>query len=181
MVEFSLAELSERGIPAATETDIHGAISSILLQRASLDKSMTFLADLTIRHPTRDDAVLLWHCGFPLSLRDPKQPATIGTHWILPGIQPGSTHWKMKDGPLTICRFDGDRGEYALVSGEGKTCKGPATQNVYCWMQVDDWPRWERHFIEGPFIHHVAASYGNHAHILKEACRFIPGLKFQAP
>jgi L-fucose isomerase-like protein len=180
-VEFSLAELSERGIPAATETDIHGAISSILLQKASLDKSMTFLADLTIRHPGRDDAVLLWHCGFPLSLRDPKQPATIGTHWILPGIQPGSTHWKMKDGPLTICRFDGDRGEYALVSGEGKTCDGPSTQNVYCWMQVDDWPRWERHFIEGPFIHHVAASYGHHSRILAEACRYIPGVKFQVP
>jgi L-fucose isomerase-like protein len=181
MVEFSLAELSERGIPAATETDIHGAISSILLQRASLDRSITFLADLTIRHPERDDAVLLWHCGFPLGLRDPLQPATIGTHWILPGIQPGSTHWKMKDGPLTICRFDGDRGQYSLISGEGETCEGPTTQNVYCWLQVDDWPRWERHFIEGPFIHHVAASYGNHSRILREACRYIPGLKFQEP
>jgi L-fucose isomerase-like protein len=181
MVEFSLAELSDRGIPAACETDIHGAISSILLQKASMDKSMTFLADLTIRHPERDDAVLLWHCGFPLSLRDPKQQASIGTHWILPGIPPGSTHWKMKDGPLTICRFDGDRGSYSLVAGEGKTCDGPATQNVYCWMQVDDWPRWERHFIEGPFIHHVAASYGQHARILKEACRYIPGVKFETP
>ncbi len=181
MVEFSLAELSERGIPAATETDIHGAISSILLQRASMDGAMTFLADLTIRHPQRDDAVLLWHCGFPLGLRDPKQPATIGTHWILPGIQPGSTHWKMQDGPLTICRFDGDRGSYSLAAGEGHTCDGPSTQNVYCWMQVDNWPRWERHFIEGPFIHHVAASYGKHAHVLREACRFIPGLTFTAP
>lgn len=181
MVEFSLAEVTERGIPAATETDIHGAISSILLQRASLDRSKTFLADLTIRHPERDDAVLLWHCGFPEGLRAEGEPAAVGTHWILPGIQPGSCHWRMKDGPLTVCRFDGDRGVYSLVAGEGETCEGPATQNVYCWMKVDDWPRWERRFIEGPYIHHVAASYGHHARVLREACRYIDGVAFETP
>ena len=180
MVEFSLAEVTGRGIPATTETDIHGAISSVLLQRSRLDFSPTFLADLTIRHPERDDAVLLWHCGFPLSLRHPDSPAAIGTHWILPGIPPGSCHWRMADGPITVCRFDGDRGEYRLVAGEGHTVEGPETQNVYCWLAVDDWPRWERTFIEGPYIHHVACGYGRSAVVLKEACRYIDGLCFEA-
>jgi len=179
MVEFSLAEVTERGIPAATETDIHGAVSSVLLQRAGFDESPTFLADLTIRHPERDDAVLLWHCGFPLGLRHKQAPASVGPHWILPGIQPGSCHWRLKDGPITVCRFDGDRGDYRLVAGEGHTVEGPETQNVYCWMAVDDWPAWERTFIEGPYIHHVACAYGNYAGILGEASRYIEGLTFE--
>ena len=180
MVEFSLAEVTERGIPAVTETDIHGAISSVLLQRASLDRSPTFLADLTVRHPERDDAVLLWHCGFPLGLRHPDCAASVGPHWILPGIEPGSCHWRMRDGEITVCRFDGDRGDYRLVAGEGRTVEGPQTQNVYCWLAVNDWPQWERTFIYGPYIHHVACAYGRYQGILREACRYVEGLSFEA-
>jgi len=181
MVEFALAEVTERGIPAACETDIHGAVSSVLLQSAALGESPTFLADLTVRHPDRDDAVLLWHCGFPLGLRHPDSPASIGPHWILPGIPPGSCHWRMKDGPITVCRFDGDTGDYHLIAGEGETVEGPPTQNVYCWLAVDDWPRWERAFIMGPYIHHVACAYGRHARVLAEAARYVPGLAFETP
>ena len=179
MVEFALAEVTERGVPAACETDIHGAVSSVLLQRAGLGGSPTFLADLTIRHPDRDDAVLLWHCGFPLALRHEGAPASLGTHWILPGIPPGSCHWRMKDGPVTVCRFDADRGRYRLVAGEGHTVDGPRTQNVYCWLAVDDWPSWERTFIEGPYIHHVACAYGHRAGVLREATRYVDGLTFE--
>jgi len=181
MIELVHGELSERGIPSATETDIHGAISSVLLQRAAMGDEPTFLADLTVRHPERDDAVLLWHCGFPLSLKHPDAQPTLGEHWILPGIEPGTCHWRMKDGPLTVCRFDGDRGEYRMIAGEGVTCDGPATQNVYCWMSVNDWPCWERAFIQGPYIHHVAACYGHHADVLAEASRYIDGLAMEVP
>jgi len=181
MVEFSLAEVTARGIPAACETDVHGAISSVLLQSAAIETEPTFLADLTVRHPERDDAVLLWHCGFPLSLCHPDSPAAIGTHWILPGIPPGSCHWRMKDGEITVCRFDGDSGDYHLIAGEGRTVDGPPTQNVYCWLGVENWPRWERAFIEGPYIHHVACAYGRRARILREAARYIPGLAFESP
>ena len=179
MVEFALAEVTERGIPATTETDVHGAISSVLLQRADMGESPTFLADLTVRHPERDDSVLLWHCGFPAALRHPDSPASIGPHWILPGIEPGSCHWRMRDGEITVCRFDGDRGRYSLVAGEGRTVEGPHTQNVYCWLAVDDWPAWERTFVHGPYIHHVACAYGRHERILREACRYIDGLTFE--
>jgi len=179
MVEFALGEVTDRGIPAATETDIHGAVSSVLLQRAGFDASPTFLADLTVRHPARDDAVLLWHCNSPLSLRHPDHAASVGPHWILPGIEPGSCHWRMKDGEVTVCRFDGDNGQYRLVAGEGSTVDGPHTQNVYCWLAVRDWPQWERTFIRGPYIHHVAGAYGRRKGALREACRYIEGLTFE--
>jgi L-fucose isomerase-like protein len=100
----------------------------------------------------------------------------LGQHWILPSPLAGMSHFRLKDGPITVARFDGDRGEYRLAVGQGATIEGPETLNNYAWMQVDDWPRWERTLMEGPFIHHVAMAYGHCADALVEACKYIPGL-----
>ncbi len=176
MVEYASAMVSDAGVPVACETDIHGAISAILLQAASYDQEPIIFADLTIRHPENDNAVLIWHCAFPESLANPNKKSTVGPHWILPGIPPGSCHWELKDGPLTIYRFDGDNGQYESLSGEGKAVPGPETLNTYVWMEVNDWPVWERAFIEGPYIHHVACCYGNYSKVITEAARYIPDL-----
>ena len=53
---------------------------------------------------------------------------------------------------------------------------GPDTLNNYVWMKVDDWPRWERLLMEGPFIHHAAMGYAHCGQALIDACRFVPGL-----
>ncbi len=158
------------------ESDIHGAISDILLRRASLGMQAAFLTDMTIRHPDNDNAVLLWHFGAAASMRLPDEQLRIAPHWILPSPLSGMTHFKLKDGPITITRFDGDRGEYQLAVGEGKTTDGPATLNNYTWMEVDNWPRWERILAEGPFIHHAAMIYGHYADALLEAAKYVPGL-----
>lgn len=179
MIEYSCAMVSDAGVPAACESDIHGAISSVLLQAASMDTEPIFLADLTVRHPTNDNAVLIWHCGFPESLRHPDKPASIGPHWILPGQAPGSCHWQMKEGPMTVFRFDGDRGEYSAICGQGHSVPGPHTLNTYAWMEVADWSAWERAFMMGPYIHHVAGCYGNYASVLKEAATYILGLQYE--
>lgn len=176
MVEYACAMVADAGVPVACETDIHGAISSAMLAAAAEDREPIIFADLTIRHPTNDNAILIWHCGFPEGVCDPTSKPAVGTHWILPGIQPGSCHWRLKDGDLTVFRFDSDGGVYEAIAGEGRTVPGPFTQNTYVWMEVADWPAWERAFIEGPYIHHVACCYGRHAAILKEACRYLPGL-----
>lgn len=179
MIEYATAMVADAGIPVACESDIHGAVSAAMLSAASYDKEPIIFADLTARHPDNDNAVLIWHCAFPESLKHPDSPASVGTHWILPGIQPGSCHWEMKTGPLTVVRFDGDGGEYQTISGEGKAVAGPVTQNTYVWMEVNDWPEWERKFINGPYIHHVACCYGNYSAAVKEACKFIPGIEFE--
>ena len=177
MVEFALSQVSDAGVPIATECDLHGAVSCVMLRQASLHGEPTFLADFTIRHPEDDNGILLWHGDFPLSLRKPGAPAAIGPHWILPGMPYGMCHWLLKDGPLTTARFDGDGGDYRLAVGEGESMAGPATQNTYLWMRVNNWPAWERTLIEGPFIHHTGAVYGHVAAALREACRYIPGLE----
>jgi L-fucose isomerase-like protein len=158
------------------ESDIHGVISGILLRRANFNKNPVFLADLTIRHPTNDNGVLLWHGGAPLSFIHPEEKIRIAPHWILPTPYSGMTHFRLKDGPITVTRFDGDYGNYQLAIGEGKSISGPKTQNNYVWMEVDNWPRWERLLIEGPFIHHIAMTYGHFGKALVEACKYIPGL-----
>lgn len=177
MIEFALAEVTEKGCPAICETDIHGAISSVILQRASFDIEPTFLADFTVRHPEDNNSILLWHCAFPLALADKSIKPGIGTHWILPGIPPGSCHWRLKEGNITVARFDGDNRGYKLAMGEGKTTKGPDTLNTYVWIKVNNWPVWERQLIEGPYPHHVAAIYGNYAASIMEACKYMKGLE----
>ena len=159
------------------ESDIHGAISDLLLRRASFGAEPAYVADLTVRHPQDDNAVLLWHAGAPLSMRHPQSKLRLGTHWILPSPLSGMTHFRMKDGPITVARFDGDRGEYQLAVGQGRSIEGPDTQNNYVWMKVDDWPRWERTLMDGPFIHHAGMAYGHFGEALIEATKYVPGLK----
>ncbi len=169
--------LTEEGLPIICEVDVHGAVSSKLLQAATLGENPPFFADLTIRHPGNDQSELLWHCGsFPVSLADPAIDKKVGDHFIMPGGDAGVCHWRIRNGDLTIARFDVERGEYYLGFGEGRGVAGPHTVGTYSWLEVDDWMTWERKFIRGPYIHHVAGVHGKLAPILQEACRYLPGV-----
>lgn len=69
------AILTDEQIPVTCETDIHGAITSIMVQAASMNTAPTFFADLTIRHPENPNGELLFHCGnFPVSLSVEEKP-----------------------------------------------------------------------------------------------------------
>lgn len=169
--------LLQEVLPAAAESDIHGAISSVLLEAASRFDGPSFFPEYTIRHPANDNAVLLWHGTAPLSLRHPEvKRVGIAPPWILTGLPPSCPQFPLRDGPLTVCRFDGDTGEYRLGFGQGTTVAGPATREFYAWMEVDDWPLWERQIMEGPYIHHCSAVYDHCADVLEDACRFVPHL-----
>ena len=165
-----IGELTAVGYPVACEGDICGAVTSVMLHAANYNKSPSFFADLTIRHPENDNAELLWHCGpFPRSLMgDTKNP------FIDNG---GRGNWELKAGDLTIGRFDSINGEYSMFLGESKTCAGPKTTGTYVWMETENWVKWEKKIVEGPYIHHVAGIYGKYAGVLAEACKYIPNLK----
>ena len=169
--------LIEMGFPVACETDIHGAISMLMQQAATGFTDPVFLADLTIRHPEDENSELLWHCGaFPASLAD--GPCKLNKHFVLPGNPDGVCNWKLKDGHLTINRFDGVKGKYSLFSGECDSFAGPFNQGTYLYVKMPNWGTWEEKFIYGPYIHHVSCIYGSLTPIMKEASRFIPGLEF---
>lgn len=165
--------LTDEGIPTVCETDIHGAITAIMMQAVTMNESVSFFADVTVRHPENDNAELLWHCGnFPYSLAKKGNNCAVGKSKYHDNNY-GIGEWELKDGELTIARFDADHGKYQLLIGEAKTTQGPRNVGSYVWMEVDNWPKWERKLVEGPYIHHVCGVYGHYGEILLEACKYI--------
>ncbi|MEI6101309.1 MAG: fucose isomerase, partial [Eubacteriales bacterium] len=144
---------------------------------AAAKGSTIFFADLTVRHPSNDNAELLWHCGnFPMELAKDIKNAKGGRHFVLPSKCAGTGEWELKQGNITIARFDGDHGEYKLFMGEGKSTDGPSTRGTYVWFEVGNWDQWEHKLVTGPYVHHCAGVYDNVAAVLHEACKYIPGL-----
>jgi L-fucose isomerase-like protein len=171
--------LTDEGFPVSCESDVNGAISSLMLQSASLFEDPTFFADFTIRHPGNDNAELLWHCGaFPPSLSKNKKTSYVGEHFVLPSHAPGTCNWQLKKGNITLLRFEASGDNYSLLCGEGKTTDGPFNLGTYVYMEVKDWPLWEEKIIYGPYIHHISGIYGNYAAAIYEATRYIDGLVF---
>lgn len=170
------ALLTDEGIPTVCETDIHGAITAVMMQAVTMGENVPFFADVTVRHPENDNAELLWHCGnFPYSLAKDPEKARIGKSRYHNDTY-GIGEFQLKDGDLTIARFDGDHGEYNLLIGEAHTIDGPKNVGSYVWIEVDDWAKWEHKIVEGPYIHHVSGVYGKYGEVLHEACKYIPAL-----
>jgi len=172
------ALLTEEGLPVACETDIHGAITAVMMRAAAGEENVPFFADITVRHPTNDNAELLWHCGnFPPCLAKNRCNVSFDGNPYMDDKNFGIIQNELKDGKLTIARFDGDGGKYTLLLGEAVTTDGPMNKGSYVWIQTGHWPKWEHKLVEGPYIHHVSGAYGRHADILMEACKYIPGLE----
>jgi L-fucose isomerase-like protein len=170
------AMLTDEGLPTVCETDIHGAITAVMMQAASHGSGVPFFADVTVRHPENDNAELLWHCGnFPYSLAKKDVLAQAGCSKYH-GNTFGICEWELKEGELTVARFDGDHGKYSLLIGEAKTTSGPKNVGSYVWIEVDNWAKWEHRLVEGPYIHHVCAVYGKCGELLYEACKYIDAL-----
>jgi L-fucose isomerase-like protein len=182
--------LAESGLPVACETDIHGALTSILAQAAALHERPTFFADLTIRGPKDDNTELLWHCGcFPPSLAAnhdvrgiecfaPSVPISEQAAGAdAPRYAPAAGRWAIQGGDVTLARFDGDQGSYSLFIGEALGVQGPMTRGTYLWIKVPNWAAWEERLVYGPYIHHCVGVHGRLAPVLYEACKYIPGLE----
>lgn len=161
----TLGEMADFGMPISCETDVNGAITMAIMRACLLGEEAEFLADLTVRHPKNDNAELLWHCGpFPYSLRSPKSN---------PRLSAGQERWELKQGELTVCRFDDIDGEYYLFAGEGKSTTGPETTGTYVWFEVDCWKKWEERLMFGPYIHHIGGMYGKFFPVLREVARYL--------
>ena len=162
---MTLGEMADEGMPISCETDVNGAITMAIMRAVLLGEEATFLADLTIRHPSNDNAELLWHCGpFPYSLKAKDSAAALVN---------GQERWELKQGDLTLCRFDDVDGQYYLFAGEGKTTTGPVTTGTYVWMEVDCWKKWEERLMFGPYIHHIGGAYGKFFPVLREVARYL--------
>lgn len=162
--------LTGEGLPVVCETDIHGAITSILVQAAGMGEASTFFADWTVRHPDNENAELLQHCGpWPLSIA--KDKPVLG--YPLAFDHPGAVEALAKPGEVTLARFDGDNGKYSLLLGNAKTVDGPYTKGTYMWVEVENLDRLEDKIVCGPYIHHCTGIHGDVVPVLYEACKYI--------
>lgn len=163
---FAFGNLTDKGLPTICESDIYGAITTVMLTAAARGETPSFTADLTIRHPENDNAELLWHCGpFPKSLTKKGCRPEL--------IDQCMGQYEIEGGDLTVARFGGMGGDYRLFFGEGRGVDGPLTGGNYIWFETSDWPKWERKLMFGPYIHHVAGIHGRYASVLEEACRYL--------
>ena len=162
----TFGNLTEKGLPVICENDVYGAVTATLLTAAARGQTPSFTADLTIRHPYNDNAELMWHCGpFPKSLAKSECKPELEAQCF--------GRYEIKGGDLTVARFGGIDGKYKLFFGEGKGVDGPVTGGNYIWVEVSDWPKWERKLMYGPYIHHACGIHGKYAKVLQEACRYI--------
>ena len=164
------ALLNDEGIPVVCETDIHGAITALLAEAAGMGTTRTFFADWTIRHPDIPNGELLQHCGpWPISIAKEKAKLT----YPLAFDHPGSLTAEAKHGKVTLCRFDGDGGEYSLLLGNAKGVEGPKGMGTYLWVEVENIKRLEAKIVEGPYIHHCVGIHKDVVPVLYEACKYI--------
>ena len=164
------AILNEEGIPVVCETDIHGAVTALLAEAAGMGEVPSFFADWTIRHPDLDNGELLQHCGpWPVSVAAEKPKLT----YPLAFDHPGSLTAEAKHGDVTLCRFDGDNGEYSLLLGRAKGVDGPKGMGTYLWVEVENIKRLEAKIVEGPYIHHCVGIHKDVVPVLYEACKYI--------
>jgi len=164
------ALLTDEGLPVVCETDIHGAITSILVQAAGMRATSTFFADWTVRHPDNENGELLQHCG-PWPLSTAKDKPVLG--YPLAFEHPGAVEALAKPGQVTLARFDGDNGEYSILLGTAKAIDGPFTKGTYMWVEVDNLDRLEEKIVCGPYIHHCTGIHGDFVAVLYEACKYI--------
>ena len=164
------ALLNEEGIPVVCETDIHGAISQLIAEAASMGERRVMFSDWTVRHPDNDNGELLQHCGpWPISVA--KEKPSICVPVAFP--QNGAVSAEAKHGPMSLVRFDGDDGEYSILLGHARGIDGPWTRGTYVWVEVNNLKRLEAKVVEGPYIHHVAAIHGDVVPVVYEACKYI--------
>ncbi len=161
--------LNDLGYMVSCESDMHCAMSMVLLKCATLGEGKPLFGEFTVRHPENKNAELLWHCGpFPLSCKASDSEARLVNQreWF-----------RGKDGKYTVTRMDReDGGRYVILPLTCQTTKGPQTHGTYIWGEFDDLQKIEDKLIDGPYIHHFVEIEGDYTREITEFCKYFPNL-----
>ena len=164
--------LNDMGYMVSCESDVHCAITMVLLKSATLGKGKPLFGEFTVRHPENKNAELLWHCGpFPLS---EKAEEGIDSNARLVNQR----EWfRGKDGVYTVARLDQESGDYMVLPLLCKTTAGPQTHGTYIWGEFEDLQAVEDRLLDGPYIHHFVEMKGDYRKEIEEFCKYFPNLK----
>jgi L-fucose isomerase-like protein len=198
---FVNSRFASRGIPAACEVDIYGAVSEYMAQLASqapptlLDINNTVPDDMEIadlKGASRADLFMGFHCGntpscqlctgfamkHQLIMHRLMEPDTA------PNITCGTLEGTLRPGPVTVFRFQGTAdcqlrsyiGEGAVLDTDPRSFGGIGV------IAVKDFARFYRHvLIGGRFPHHSAIAFDHVGRTLFDALRMLGVADIQTP
>ncbi len=195
------SRLAARGIPAACEVDIYGAVSEYMCQLATqhpatlLDINNTVPDDLPIadlKGAGRSDLFMGFHCGntpscclcegcamkYQLIMHRLMEPNTP------PNITCGTLEGTLRPGPATLFRLQGtaDCRLQGYVADGHVLDADPASFGGIGIFGVKDFARFYRHvLIEKQFPHHAAIAFKQSGRILFDAAKLLGVCDIQAP
>ncbi|MBT8363004.1 MAG: L-fucose/L-arabinose isomerase family protein [Deltaproteobacteria bacterium] len=167
----ALALLNEKYIPGGCEADVHGVITSLLLQRLAGEPAFnTDLVDID----RETDTCVFWHCGqAPLQMADPEAEirATIHSNRKLPLLN----EFPLKPGHITMARLSKGHGKTSMVLGSGEMIRAPLAFSGTAGIARLDSPVDEvlENLMRAGLEHHTAIVYGEHRPALRALARFL--------
>ena len=163
------ALLNEMGYMVSCESDIHSAMTMVLLKSATLGEGKPLFGEFTVRHPENRNAELLWHCGpFSVSEKAEDSRARLVNQrvWL-----------RARDGQYTVARIDQESGNYMILPLVCNSTEGPLTHGSYFWGEFEDLQKVEDRLLDGPYIHHFIEIMGDYRKEINEFCKYFPNLK----
>ena len=157
--------LGEAKVPCACEADVYGALTQLVLQKATDDA--VFLTDL-VDVDVADNTAVVWHCGqAPISMRDPSQTPTATVHTNRK--QPLLYQFALKPGTVTLMRISQAHGQTKMILSCAEMLSRPmaytGTSGVLRFEK--DAQSVLNDIMNSGLEHHMALAYGDHRDILR--------------
>ena len=161
----AVALLNEHFIPGGCEADVHGVITSLILQRLAGEPAFnTDLVDID----AATDTCVFWHCGqAPVQMADPEVPvkATIHSNRKLPLLN----EFPLKPGRFTMARLSKGHDKTTMIIGGGEMIRAPLAFSGTAGVARLDSPAAEvlENLMRAGLEHHTAIVYGEHRPVLR--------------
>ena len=176
-----MGRLTDKGVMMACEVDVYGVLTMVMQYAAALGRSVPFFIDWTIKHPTRDNVFLAWHCGnMPPSLCSGR--CKLGFHSVMyreVGAERsyGTVEGRVKPGEVTISRLVEYGGEFKLFVTKGRIIEEPGEfRGSWAWVEVPDLGKVYATLVEEGFVHHASMIHGDIVEPLVMAAKLL-GIK----
>jgi len=175
----TLGRMTEQGIITGCEVDIHGTLTMLVEYLASLKETVPHFIDWVIKHQSKENVFLAWHCGnAPQVLATKDSPVYLRPHSILgPAVglknNEGTAEFQLKAGTVTLSRIVEYDGKFKMLITKGKIIPSKdKLRGSWSWVEVSDLERLYRTLVEEGFTHHASMIHGDITTPLVEFCRF---------
>jgi len=174
------SRLTGRGMLAACEADVYGALTMLVQHRASLQATVPHLIDWTIGHQRAQDVFLAWHCGnAPVCLAADREQVVIREQAIMsqmvgPERSEGAIEFQLKPGIVTLSSLAECEGAFKMLITRGEII--PSEDHLrgsWAWVRVPDLSSLYRTLAEEGFAQHASMIHGDIADAVEAFCRFV--------